>query len=331
LGALCRSVVGFGGEHKTELIYLKEPLIAAVIVNWNRQDLLKQAVVSLLNNGWKNLAIIVVDNGSTDGSVDLIRDIFPDVHLIVNSGNYGFARANNQGFERAYALGAEYIFLLNNDATVEAGCLSKLRNYLGTHHKVGAVAPYIFYSEKPDVIWFGGGVADLWRGRIGHIGIRRRFDARRYREVRCGYLTGCAFLVRTEVVQKTGGFDPIFGLYSEDVDLSLKIRRLGWELWAIPQAKVFHQVSASAGGSTSPFKAYHLGRSTAILMKRYVPALSWLALLPLGLLGGIFKSVKLIGRGYSASAWAMWRGIAAGMFNWLVPIEFRLGLENSSD
>ncbi len=171
-------------------------------------------------------------------------------------------------------------------------------------------------------------MAKLWLGRIGHIAIRDRFNVKKHKKLKCDYLTGCAFLIRREILRAVGGFDTIFGLYNEDVDLSLKIRKLGWELWVIPEAKVYHQVSASAGGSTSPLKAFHLSRSTAILLKRYIPIYIWLFLIPIGFLGGVLKSIKLISRGFFKSTIAMWLGILTGMFNLSIPKNFKLNISD---
>ncbi|MBM3329174.1 MAG: glycosyltransferase family 2 protein [Calditrichaeota bacterium] len=303
---------------------MPEPLIAAVIANWNQKDLTLAAVESLFQDGWSNLLVIVIDNGSKDGSVTAISERFPAVRQIVNPGNFGFAKANNQGFELALSSGAEFIFLLNNDAAVASGTLGELHRYLDKHPRCGAVAPYIFYAGTGDLIWFGGGVADLTWGRIGHLAIRQRFNPILHGEVLCGYLTGCAYLVRSRLIVELGGFDPVFGLYSEDVDLSIRHRNAGWELWAIPSARVDHKVSVSAGGPGSPLKAFHLARSTTILMKRYLSPRSWLLLIPAGAVGAFANSLRLIVIGKASSVPAFFQGLWSGLTGRRPPRRFRL-------
>ncbi|MDP8227861.1 MAG: glycosyltransferase family 2 protein, partial [Candidatus Electryoneaceae bacterium] len=139
------------------------------------------------------------------------------------------------------------------------------------------------------------------------------------------YHTGCAFMVRADIIRRIGGFDLTYGLYTEDVDLSMKILQTGHKLWITPNAKVYHHVSASAGGELSPFKAFHRGRSAVLFVRRWA---RWWHLPTLffgGLLGGMLISAKLILTGKSSTAGAIWRGIFCGFTGRKTPMEFRLG------
>jgi GT2 family glycosyltransferase len=300
------------------------PLIGAILVNFNGGEMLLEAVNSLLNSSYPNLKIILVDNASHDGSAKAILVEYKDVILIENDKNLGFAVGNNIGIGRAIELGCEYIFFLNNDATVNADAISLLHQHLESVDKCVAVAPFIFYHHKPKLIWFGGGEVALWRGWIGHRHIRKEYKSNTYLPEKTDYLTGCTFLIRSEPLRKAMGFDQHFGLYSEDVDLSLRLIKKGYELWVYPNAHAFHQVSATAGGELSPFKAYYRGRSNALIVKRYARYWEWITLIVGGLIGGVTLSIKLLLQGKTATVIAIWHGIFSGLIGLSIPRKYRL-------
>jgi len=308
-----------------------EPKVAVVIVNWNRRELLLEALASCFLSNWTNLDVIVVDNGSSDGSVEAVREAFPETVLIVNEHNLGFARGSNQGFARAVSDGADYVLFLNNDATLDSNAIPAMVQLLGERPESGAVAPYIFYHDRRDVIWYGGGIVAFWRGRIAHRHIRRKFVLVEHQPAETDYLTGCVFMARIAALEPFKGFDTSLGLYSEDVDLSLKLRREGWRLWVTPEAQAYHRVSASAGGELSPFKAFHRGRSNALLVKRYAKWWEFPTLAVCGVLGLKFISLKLWLKGRPRTVLALWRGIVNGLFNGRIPAIYRLKTETNSD
>ena len=301
------------------------PRVAAVVVNWNQRDLLLETLDSLYASDYPSLQVIVVDNGSKDGSVEAVTTRFPEAIVIRNDSNLGFARGSNQGFERAAADQVEYVMFINSDATVEKSTISTLAGLLESKPDAGAAAPYIFYYDQRDVIWFGGGIVRLWRGWIGHRYLRKRFKPQRHQPRETDYLTGCVLLARTGVLQQLGGFDTYYTLYAEDVDLSLRMRLTGWRLWVTPDAKAFHRISATAGGEMSPFKAFHRGRSTAQLFRRYVKPWEWVTLVISGAIGVGLITLKLIITGRLKTAFALWRGIINGLFNLRLPANYSLG------
>lgn len=304
-----------------------EPRVAAVVVNWNRRDLLALTLASLYADGYSGLSVIVVDNGSGDGSVEMVRSDFPQAKIIANRRNLGFARGNNQGILEALETGADYVFFLNNDATVARDCLNQLVGLLESHSPAGAAGPFVVYADQPELIWYGGGEVSLWTGLVRHLHIRQRFDRPRFKAAATGYITGCAMLVRSRLLQELGGFDVAFALYSEDVDLCLRLRKVGWELWATPEAVVRHQVSASTGGGISPLKGYHRARSTALLLRRWAPKRAWPVLLVLGPVGAAAASLKLLASGEVKATFALWRGAVGGILGRSVPARYRLADE----
>jgi len=349
----------------------EEPLVAAVIVNFNSRELLIEAVDSLDNSDYPTLRIIVIDNNSHDGSVEAIQKAYPNVDIIQNNRNVGFALGCNQGLETAVEIDAKFVLFINSDATVEPDTVTILVQHLEDHSKSCAVAPYIFYYDHREIIWYGGGVVALWRGWIGHRFIRLSFprkresslkdvnnlkslDSRfrgndkltggydkltgrndkltggndkphtRHHAVLTDYLTGCIFLARVKVLHELNGFDASYGLYSEDVDLSLRLRRAGWELWVTPEARGYHRVSATVGGELSPFKAFYRGRSSAILIRRYIRLWELPSLVVGGIMGGVLISLKLLLKGQFRTVIAIWEGIVNGLLGWDVPDKYLL-------
>jgi len=301
------------------------PRVAVIVVNWNRKDLTAETIESLLADGYPNLQIIVVDNGSSDGSAEYLDKRFPRIRQIKYARNLGFALGNNQGIEVALASNADYIFFLNNDATVNPGAIHTLVELLEQKPEVGAVGPFIVYSKEPDKIWFGGGLVSLWSGAILHLHIRQRFEPGKYQARPTEYITGCAFMARARLIKELGGFDPEYLLYSEDVDLSLRFRKAGWSLWVTPEAIVKHQVSASTGGGITPLKSYYRARSTALLLKRWAPWWGWVGLPLLGTVGALAMTARLIMQFRWRAVLPLWRGVIGGILGLKPAKRYRLG------
>lgn len=304
------------------------PKVAAIAVNWNQRDLTLECIGSLMDSNYDNLEVILVDNGSSDGSVESIHGLFGRVRIVANDSNLGFAKGNNQGIKVAIETGSDYVLFLNNDATVSSDCISKLVNVICSKNNIGAVAPYIYYHNDRDLIWYGGGVVRLWRGRIAHKHLRKRITPNSHSMNQTDYFSGCAALVKASLLRELGGFDTIFGMYSEDVDLSLRIRKNGQKLLVVPDATAYHRVSVSAGGEISPFKAFHRGRSATILFRRWARVYHLPTLIVGGFFGAGYISIKLAMKGSINTVIAIWRGLIAGLTGGAIPKKFQLEYMN---
>lgn len=308
----------------TERENRQEPSLAAVVVNWNGGELVLRAVESLYEGQFAPVSVIVVDNNSQDGSPEAIRSRFPEVILIRNRRNVGFGRANNQGFEEALRRGAEFILLLNNDAWMEEGSLERLVDFIKAHPKAGGTSPLIVYAQQPDRVWFGGGVVRLWMGLVAHRGIRQPLSSISPHPRQSDYLTGCALLLRSQALREVGPFSPQYEIYGEDVDLSLRLRSAGWELWFYPRSKVYHQLSFSSGGALSPWKLYHRARSTALLMRRHLRWWQWLCALPLSFLTICLQALYIGLKGGKQGVISMIAGFASGLLSLKVASKYAL-------
>ncbi len=235
--------------------------VSAIVVNWNGKDVLSECLESLLKQDLPELEIIVSDNGSSDGSVERVRDRFPQVRLLQNEKNLGFGTAVNRGFEVAQGDG---LIFLNNDLRLEPGCLRTLAQVLENDPAVGAAVPKILYVEKPETV-NSLGVSIHFTG----IACPHRIDESDPGAIP-GFETACGgiFLFRREIYETLGGFDEDLFLYHEDHDLSWRIRLQGWKLWVVPGAVMRHHYHFGKGAH----KFYHSEKNRLHLLLKNLNA-----------------------------------------------------------
>ena len=229
--------------------------VSAIVVNWNGRDVTKDCIESLLEQDYPDLEIIISDNGSTDGSVEILRGCFPLVKWVENGENLGFGPAVNRGIE--VGLGDYFIFL-NNDLVLQKDAIRELVRVLDNDNKIGAVVPKILYYEKPDTInSFGVRVNYTGVCCPNLIGCKDSDDLKSF-ETACGGI----FMFRRDVFKEVGGFDPNLFLYHEDHDLSWRIRLAGWSLQVLPSAVIHHRYQFNKG----VFKLYSSEKNRLFLL-----------------------------------------------------------------
>ncbi|MDD5764763.1 MAG: glycosyltransferase family 2 protein, partial [Candidatus Marinimicrobia bacterium] len=230
------------------------PLVAIIIVNWNGKQVTSECLQSLRTVDYSPFKIYVVDNASSDGSVEEIVQSFSEVCLIRSNENRFYAGGNNYGFQIAMQDKPEFVLFLNNDTVVDKDFLKYLVSAISYDEKIGMVGPKIYHYDQPDVIWSAGGFVSFFRGKTGHYGLRRKDNRRFDRQREVGYLTGCAQMIRAELFQKLGGFDEIYHMYSEDADLCQRARNAGYKIVYVPDAHIWHKISSSSGGGLTTYK-----------------------------------------------------------------------------
>ena len=231
------------------------------VLNWNGEAIILDCLRSLDKVTYVNTNIILIDNGSTDRSVDIIKKEFPNIEIIMVNKNLGYAGGNNYGFMSA-KYQSEYSIFINNDTIVSPDFIEPLIKSLNDDFLIKQTAPKILYADDPETFWFAGGYINLLFGWIRHRGIRK-IDKGQYDKITIiDYATGCCFCIRTKDFELFNMFDESFPMYGEDVDLSLRIRKLGGSIRYIPQSKIWHKVSASMGGQFSfiKWKRKNLGK-----------------------------------------------------------------------
>ncbi len=249
--------------------------VSVVVVNWNGERYLRDCLGSLMAQTYDHAEVILVDNGSTDGSVELVRRAFPTVRVLRNEANLGFARANNQAIE---ASEGEFIATLNNDACAEPEWLASLVEAMGNDRSIGSCASKMVFAHRPQVINSTGIMLDragiAW-GRYG--GRADDVESNRACEV-FGACAGAALYRRT-MLEDVGLFDEDYFAYLEDVDLAWRARLRGWRSLYVPGARVYHVHSGTASEG-SPFKSYHLGRNKIWTIVKNYPQPQVLFFLP---------------------------------------------------
>jgi len=241
-------------------------MISVVVVTWNRAALLRNCLRSLRNQRGVALEILVVDNGSVDGSVEMVTSEFPEVRLIRNQENRGFCAANNQGIAAATS---EYIALLNNDAEAEPGWAAALLETCLTDPAVGMVASKILVYEDPSridkvghLIYPDGQNRGRGTGALDH----GQFD----RVEPVLWPDGCAAMYRTAMLRQIGGFDEDLFAYGDDAELGLRARIAGWSCLYTPRAVVRHH-RGSTMGLRSMRRLHLIERNRVLLAAKLFP------------------------------------------------------------
>jgi len=241
----------------------------ALILAKDQLRLTRECLTSVLALDPAPDRVLLVDNGSTDGTATAVRAEFPGVEVLRLEKNLYFAGGVNEGIRRTLEAGAGSILLLNNDVVLERGTLGALRRALEENPRRAAVSPKIYYYEAPDVIWFAGGVVGRGWGLIRHRGVNVKDEKLRDGAREVDYVSGAAALLSRGALESIGLLDPDYVMYVEDVDWSARARERGWVLWYEPSAKAWHHVSATSGGGLTPLKAYYRLRSGALFLKRH--------------------------------------------------------------
>jgi len=212
----------------------KHPKVFIVILNYNGLDVLKKCLTSVFKIDYSNLEIIVVDNNSLDGSLEMAKANFSKAIFIKNEANLGFAAGNNVGIKFALERAADFILLLNNDVEVEKNFLMQLIDNVAENEKVGIASPVIFNGETREV-WFSGGHINWW----GMKAINRK-DIQTKNYFNTDFITGCAMLIRAVVFQKVGLLDEDYFLYYEDADFSLRSKKAGFQNMVVSSSWIYH-------------------------------------------------------------------------------------------
>jgi GT2 family glycosyltransferase len=241
--------------------------VVIIVLNWNGLADTLKCLESLVCLDYPDYKVVVVDNGSTDGSPAHIRERFPDVALIENGENLGFAGGNNVGLRWALGQGADYVLLLNNDTEVAKDSLSLLVKAAEADQRIGVAGPTVCYYDRPPIIWSAGGGIDWRRGKTWMMGLNEP-DIGQFgedpREV--DFVTGCVLLVRARAVEEVGELDERFFMYYEDTEWCVRIARAGYCIVHVPRAKVWHKISPGEQAD-SPLIHYYMTRNRLLFLK----------------------------------------------------------------
>jgi GT2 family glycosyltransferase len=242
-----------------------------IVLAWNQFALTLDCVRSLLQLDYLEYRIVVVDNGSFDGTVDKLRHEFGErIDVIAIPENVGFTGGNNIGICFALEQNADYIMLLNNDTLVnDPALVSKLVAVIEADSSIGLASPSIYYGDTSDKLWYAGADLSLWRGWRHHHSLPDT-----PKPLDTGHASGCCVMASSQMIRKIGLLPQAYFLNVEDVEWSLRAKRNGWRVVYVPSARVLHQVSASqrdpsGAGSNSPVAVFYMFRNTIWLIRQY--------------------------------------------------------------
>jgi GT2 family glycosyltransferase len=255
--------------------------VGIVILNWNGHDVLQDCLRSIFALGYPCFQVIVVDNGSTDVTTEMLERDYPNVLRIENKVNLGFAAGNNQGIRLALERGNEYVLVLNNDTILDPDCLTRLVERAQSDSRIAAISPKIYFAQPPDSLWFAGGTFNYWTGRNGHVGYKKSDTGSWNAAEEVEFISGCALLTSRTAWQNIGGFDELLFTYSEDVDWSLRVRKAGFKLFYEPRAVVWHRESFSTvRNGWQAIQLYYCTRNPMVVMWKQGRWWHWITFLP---------------------------------------------------
>jgi len=257
-------------------------------------------------------AVLLVDNDSRDGSVDYVRQNFPEVMILSLRDNWGFCAGNNRGIQQALEMGFESILLLNNDTTLAADCVEQMHRVLDSDPAIAAVCPKIYFAGERNRLWYAGAEFSLWTSLSRYLGWKQQ-DVGQHDQIRpVSQGTGCAMLVRRSVIEKVGVLNPSYWAYVEDLEWSVRFLQYGFRVMYAPAARVWHEDGgAFVSAGSQDRRQYFTTRNLLYLCRQHV---RWFQL-PSFLLGFLifhvmyYGGLRLVRKDYRAFL-AMLRGIA---------------------
>jgi GT2 family glycosyltransferase len=248
-----------------------DPKIGIVILNYNNQSDTMDCLSSLFEVDYSNFLVIVVDNGSTSSPLPLIKQNFPAVLTIQNEENFGFAGGSNIGIQEALKKRCDYILLLNNDTKVDKKMLNAFIKAANEKPLGGIFGGKILRFSEPDIIDHFGGFWDKSKGDFSSIGAGSPLSSNQYNNMsKVDYVCGCLMLIKKEVIEKIGLLEPDFFLLWEESDFCFRAKKAGYEIWTVPEALIWHKVSASFTGGKI-HTDYYWWRNRLLWIRRNLP------------------------------------------------------------
>ena len=291
---------------------LRPARVAAIVVNFRTPDFTVACVDSLVAST-EPLHVIVVDNASGDGSAEEFATRYASdsrVTVVPRDVNDGYTGGNNAGVAIARALHVPYALILNSDTVLDPECVRLLADEADREPRTALATPRIFYGDRRDTLWFGGGRYSLWHGRPMHVGVNRSANHGWANRRDCSFASGCALLVRLGAFSGDL-FDASLFAYAEDLDLSIRARRAGHRIRYVPEALVWHHEGAShrkSGGQALRF--YFNTRNVLRVSTRHARWYHWITL-------GPSLAIDLVGRLAAVSVrdrdMRAFRGVARGV------------------
>lgn len=295
---------------------MKMPCVYVLILNWNGKELMKDSLSSYLENDYANFEVVMIDNGSTDDSVEYVKRNFPKVIILQNEKNLGYSGGFNVGLDYAFNRNnADYVLISNNDVKADQKVISELVKVAETDEKIGFVTGKVYYYDHPNILQTVGKKEDPIRWNGDHMGNREK-DTGQFDEVNERFFVDDIFtLVRKNMYKEIGGYDTTFFLQCEEYDWQARAKKKGYRIMFIPLAKIWHKDSMTLG-KTSPLKAYYDARNPMLVILKHKSPKFFRRYFWLHLRKDILKcSLKIVLKELEIKkAYKIWAGFFSGMW-----------------
>jgi hypothetical protein len=293
--------------------------VGALVVNYNGEAVLPRCLGALLAEGLAPRGIVVVDNGSTDGSHRRAAEQVPGIVLAETPGQVSFAAANNLGIRRLAETGPpDLVLFVNNDAFLSPGCLARLAAALADDPALGAATPRLV--SPGGEIWYGGGEVAWREGGAVFPGRGEAAGPRARRGGRVTAATLCVLLVRWTALERTGLLDESYFFYDEDVEFCLRLTEAGFGLGYVPEAEAVHVGGYSTSSRGEAFVYRNMARNRIVTMRRHGTLPRWLLFLPWFAAMMAWKSLRFTLAGRPGTAAAIAGGLREGLTAPLLPV-----------
>ena len=300
------------------------PSLGVVTVTFNAEAYLQAFLACCLTQQPDDFELLVIDNASSDGTLDIVRQIGDArIHVLANSDNIGYAAACNQGVRHFAQLGIDEILFINNDTEFDSGLFATLVSQRRAY-QANAVTPRITYFDDAERDWYAGGRFVFWKGFQGaHLhGGNRRSNAPQtphWTEV----APGCCVLFTLDTFEQIGLFVPTYFVYFEDTDFFLRMRRAGLRLLYLPETVVAHKISLATGGPQSDFSIRYYQRNQIYALRKHFSPAVILTQLPLLFAKATLR--RLLGRDDTRQYLLRLRGMREGLSLPLRPADGGIG------
>ena len=253
----------------------KAPKVYVVTLNYNGLDWLKDCLDSISNLNYTNFNVLLVDNGSADNSIKFVKENYDDIEILENKSNLGYSEGFNRGINYAIKNDAEYILIMNNDTVIDKDALTQLVKTATTDSKIGFVSGKVYYHSKPNTFQTVGRLSDPHTIVGPHVGSYEE-DIGQYDKIKdYDFIDDVFMLVSTDTIKETGAYDKDFFLQYEETDWCIRVRKAGYRIVYVPEAKIWHKGTLTSGGTYSPINTFYNARNRTIFMKKNSTQSQW--------------------------------------------------------
>jgi GT2 family glycosyltransferase len=297
-----------------KLVEDKREPVCIITTAWNQVDKTLDCLETIRMQDYKPISVLLVNNGSTDNTVERVTAQFPEVEIIDIPDNLGPTRGYNVGFRWALDHAFNYIFLVNNDTLLAPDCVRELVQEAETSTDIGLLMPKIYYADEPQRIWNVGGWENRWNLEATRPGCDQLDTGQWSEPIDIDDAPFCAVMLTRQVLESVGLPDQDYFLYYEDRDFSRRVQKGGFRLRLVPAAHMWHAVSTSSGGSDSPSERYWMARSSVLFFRKNNDNLArWLIIIPWRTASALKTSTRLVRKGKMDSLKAYWQGLWDGV------------------